>query len=152
MQHSSFSIKDLLSAFTDAAGGLFGIILGYFLPIRDIAYWLFIAFVIDMICGYWAAKKIDHERFSPKKVWNTTVMYMLAAIIIISLLYSWDKTFHQDTVPTYMLVGYAFGGLLIASIAKNLYKITNWSPLKMVKNVVTNLVKEKSGVEIPDEA
>lgn len=152
MTNSSFSFKDLLAAFTEAAAGLFGIILGYFLPIRDIAYWLFIVFIVDMICGYWAAKKVDNEKFSPKKVWNTTVMYMLAAIIIISLLYSWDKTFHQETVPTYMLVGWFFGGLLIISIAKNLYKISNWGPLKMVKNIVINLVKKQSGVEIPDEA
>lgn len=148
---NNFSFETLLKAFIDAIAGLFGIILGYFLPIQDIANFLFIVFIVDMLCGYWAARKIDKEKFSPKKVWNTTVLYMLAAFIIISLLFSWDKTFHQETVPTYMLAGWAFGGLLIASIMKNLYKITNWGVIKMIKNIITNRIEKETGIEIPKE-
>lgn len=145
-----FSFDDLTSFLWKLISGFIGVILGYFSPIKDIVHWLVLLFIVDMIFGYLAAKKLRQEKFSKKIVFSTTIPRMLASIILILLLYSWDLTFKQTYLATYNVAGWFIGGILIISVGKNLFSITNWRVIPLIGAVIQKRIEKETGVEIPD--
>lgn len=136
------------------ASGVLASILGYFLPIKDIVHLIIIFFIIDVVFGYLAArkgKKGEKERFSVKIIWNHTMPRLLISIIIILGAYSWDKTFEQDFVATYKLIGWFISGVLLFSIVENGYHITKWGILPRIGEMFKTKIKDKTGININNE-
>lgn len=156
MQDSLFnSFMDAITHyFSNAYGllvGLFASLIGYFLPVKDIVNVLLIFFFLDVIFGYWAARKLRKEPFSVKIIWGHTLPRMLISIVIITGAYMWDITYNQDIISTYKLIGWFISGVLLYSIAQNGYKITKWSVLPDMANMISDKVKERTGHEITVE-
>lgn len=147
----NFSFDDLTDFLWKMISGVFGVILGYFSPVKDIVHWLVLLFIVDMICGYLAARKLRQEKFSKKIVFSTTIPRMLASIVLILLLYSWDKTFRQEYLATYNVAGWFIGGILIVSVGKNLFSITKWKAIPLLGAIVKKRIEKETGVEIPGE-
>ena len=116
--------------------GILTAIFGYFIPIKDFVHLLIFLLIVDMLFGYWANKKIRGESFSMKKVWTVTFPRMAVGVILIISSYLWDVVYNQTTVETYRIIGWVLSGAVIVSIVQNGYKITQWSALNEVKNIL----------------
>lgn len=156
MQDSIFNslVDAIMHYFSNAYGvmtGLFASLIGYFLPVKDIVNVLLIFFFLDVIFGYWAARKLRKERFSVKIIWGHTLPRMLISIVIITGAFMWDKTYSQDLVSTYKLIGWFISGVLLYSIAQNGYKITKWSALPDMAGIIGEKVRDRTGHDVPKE-
>lgn len=146
----SLWIKEIFSDSLTVITGLFSSVVGYFLPMKDVLTVLAVFFVIDMLAGYWKNKKLYKERFSKRKVFETTVPRMIAVMTFIMMLFVWDVSFKQEYVSTYMVVGWFICGVLLFNIAKNFYLITRWKPFKDLGGFVQKQVEDRTGMEISD--
>lgn len=131
--------------------GIFTTILGYFLPVKDIVNLLLLFFILDVIFGFWAAKKLRKERFSVKIIWSHTIPRMLISIVLITGAYMWDKTYDQDVVSTYKVIGWFISGVLLYSIAENGYQITKWSIFPKLSGLIQSRVKDSTGMDIESD-
>ena len=111
-------------------------VIGYFSPVGNILLLLLVLFGIDVILGIWASKKLRKESFSMKKVFSTAIPRFIISAIIILITYAWDSVYSQDLVCTYKVAGWFISGLLIVSITKNGYQITNWSVFKSIERLI----------------
>lgn len=128
--------------------GLFASIIGYFIPVSDIVHLLIFFFILDVIFGYWAARKLRGERFSVKVIWNHTMPRMLISIVLITGAFMWDTTYKQEMVETYRIVGWFISGVLLFSIAENGYLITRWTVFSRVGSLLSKKIKDATGQEI----
>lgn len=131
--------------------GLLMTLLGYFLPVRDIVHLLIFFFILDVLFGFWAAKKLRKERFSVKIIWSHTIPRMLISIVLILGAYMWDSTYQQDFVSTYKVVGWFISGVLLYSIAENGYHITNWVIFPKLANLIGDKLKDKTGIDLKEK-
>lgn len=143
-----FSLSDIADWVWKTCCGTFSAILGYFLPIRDLVHLVILFFILDMLIGYWAARKLRGERFSTKIVWKTTFPRMLISLILILMAYLWDTTFHQVYLPTYNIIGWFISGILLFSIAKNGFKITKWQGFAGIENLFKKKIEEETGADL----
>ena len=118
-------------------------VIGYFSPVGNILLLLLVLFGIDVILGIWASKKLRKESFSMKKVFSTAIPRFIISAIIILITYAWDSVYSQDLVCTYKVAGWFISGLLIISITKNGYQITNWSVFKSIEKLVRKQVDKR---------
>jgi phage-related holin len=156
MEYSFFKsialwVQELASNVYAMFAGLIASILGYFFPIKDIAHLLVLFFILDVIFGYLAARKLRKERFSVKIIWNHTMPRMMISIVLILGAYMWDKTFQQNIVCTYKVIGWFISGVLLYSIAENGYHITKWSVFPNIGNLFKDKIKESTGLDINDK-
>jgi len=128
--------------------GAFCAILGYFLPIRDLVHLVILFFILDMLFGYWAARKLRGEKFSTKIVWRTTFPRLLISLVLILMAFLWDTTCHQQYLPTYNIIGWFISGILIFSIAKNGYKITKWNGFLGIEKIFEKKIEDETGANI----
>ncbi|HZK92853.1 MAG TPA: hypothetical protein VFC67_01495, partial [Prolixibacteraceae bacterium] len=56
-------------------------VLGYFTPVKNIVHLLLFFFLLDVIFGYLAAKKLRNETFNVKIIWNHTIPRMVISIV-----------------------------------------------------------------------
>lgn len=130
---------------------LFGVLMsvaGYFLPIKNIVHVVLFFFMIDVLFGFWAARKLRGERFSVKIIWNHTIPRMVLSIILILIAFIWDTTFNQGFISTYNLFGWFISGVLIYSIAENGYLITSWGVFNKIKGSFSDKIKSETGINI----
>ena len=130
--------------------GILAVFVGYFFPVADIVHLLLFFFLLDVLFGYLAAKKLRGERFSVKIIWTHTMPRMLIALVLILGSYMWDKTYQQELVSTYKLLGWFLSGLLLYSIAENGYKITHWYGFLNLKTLLKKKFEDESGTELQD--
>ena len=126
-------------------------VIGYFTPIKDVINVVVFFFVVDMWFGYRAAKKLRGESFSKTIIFNTTVPRLLYSVVILMLLFIWDTVFEQSYVSSYKLVGWFLTGVLIASILKNIYKITNWEVIPGIGTIIKDTIKKTTAVEVTEK-
>lgn len=131
--------------------GIFMIVVGYFLPIRNIVHVVFMFFILDILFGYWAARKLRNEKFSTRIVWQKTIPRMLISIVLIISAYLWDTTFNQEIISTYNLIGWFISGILLYSIGENGYKITAWKPFHDLSGFMHKKFEEETGIDIIEE-
>ena len=125
------------------AEGVAGVIIGYFLPILDVVMLLTVCFILDVLIGFWKAKKIDGEKFQSKKIWDKTVPRMTIAFTLILLTFMLDTIYYMETIKLHRVVGYFFSGIVIASIAQNGYALTKWGVFLEIEK----LIKRKTGID-----
>lgn len=128
--------------------GVLATAVGYFLPVKDIVHLVLFFFLLDILFGACAAKKLRKEKFSTKIIWNYTMPRILISLVLIITSYMWDTTFEQEWISTYKLIGWFICGILIYSIAKNGYKITKWNMLPMMGHMIEHKMEEVSGMEL----
>lgn len=145
---------DMINTFSDlshyimsAIAGILGSIFGYFMPVVDVVSLVFAFFILDMVIGYWAARKTRGEKFSTPKVWNTTVPRLLLSIIIILASFAWDEVFSQTVIQTHRSIGWFISGILLYSIIVNGYKITHW----VMFSGVADIIKDKLNIKEQDK-
>lgn len=144
------SFSDSMKAIWELLCGIAGIVLGYFLPIRDMVNFIVFLFLLDVFLGYLAAKKLRGEKFSTRIIWRTTMPRMLISLLLIALSFMWDTIFKQEFIQTYNLVSWFIAGVLIFSIAKNGYKISKWEVFASLSNLFQKKIKEQTGVDISE--
>lgn len=145
------AILDIVKNAYAVISGLFVSVLGYFLPIRDVVHLLVLFFILDVVFGYWAARKLRKERFSVNIIWTTTMPRMLLSLVLILGAFMWDKTYCQDIVSTYKIIGWFISGVLLFSIAENGYHITKWSVFPKIGMLFRNNIKERTGLDVKDQ-
>jgi hypothetical protein len=146
--HLIEALQQLCSNAYALLAGLFTSIIGYFMPVKDIVNLLLLFFILDVIFGFWAAKKLRNERFSVKIIWSHTIPRMLISIVLIIGAYMWDKTYNQDIVSTYKVIGWFISGVLLYSIAENGYLVTKWTVFPRLSEFLKSKVKENTGIEV----
>ena len=132
--------------------GTFMTILGYFIPIKDIFLLLVLFFVADAVCGFLAARKLHKAAFSQKKIWNTTVPRLGGSLVLIMLAFMWDDVYDQNTMHSYIVIGWFLSGILLAKIAYNLYHITKWDVFLGLGKYFTAKATENSGIQYQNSA
>lgn len=135
MEHFIRSIASYMS-------GVFTVIFGYFTPVKDIVHLLILFFILDVLIGYWASRKMNGSRFMVSIVWKHTIPRMILSIILIIGAYMWDNTYKQEFVSTYKIIGWFITGLLLYSIAENGYYITRWTIFKRIGKVIKKEVDD----------
>ncbi len=138
IEHTTSNIWSFLS-------GVIGSILAYFLPIKDIVNVMIFFFILDVIFGYWAARKLRGERFSAALIWSTTIPRMVLSIIVIMGTYIWENVYYEMGGNTYKMIGGFISGVLLVSIIQNGYKITEWNVFNQLIEIVKSklLIKNK---------
>lgn len=126
-------------------------VLGYFLPIKNIIHALAILFVMDVLFGYLKSKILYKKDFSKTLIFQTMVPRLVVTIILVMLTFMWDTEFEQTYISTPNLIGWFIGGVLIVSIAKNMYYITKWGPILEIIETVKGNVKNKTHMDIKDK-
>lgn len=123
-------------------------IAGYLSPVKDIAHMLIIFFILDVLWGWLADRKVNNASFKPSKVWNKTVPRMVLAIILLVACFMLDERTDQHWVSIYKVVGWFIASLLIISIARNGVTVTNWQPLSAIENIFKNKIEKQTGVKV----
>lgn len=131
--------------------GVIGSILAFFLPIKDIVNVMVFFFILDVIFGYWAARKLRGERFSAALIWNTTMPRMVLSIIVIMGTYIWENVYYGIGGNTYKMIGGFISGVLLVSIIQNGYKITEWSVFNQLIEIVKNKLPIKNKEDEEDK-
>jgi len=145
------SFPDMCKAIWEIIWGMLGVIIGYFLPIKDMVNFIVLLFIVDVAVGYWAARKIRSEKFSTRIIWKTTIPRMLLSVLIVVLAYSWDITFHQNYLETYNVTGWFISGILIFSIVKNAFKITKWEVFSNLTEIFKKKIEDQAGVDLDEK-
>ena len=145
------SITDMFDNVYATLCGLVLSVLGYFTPMKDIVLLLILFFILDVIFGFWAAKKLRGERFSVKIIWTHTIPRMLLSITLVLGAFMWDDVFKQDIVSIYRVVGWFIAGVLLYSIAENGYHITKWKLFPAIGEIVKGKMVDKTGVDIGEK-
>ncbi len=141
-----------LTDFYHFLGGVLMAVFGYLLPVRDLIAFVTLLFIFDVAFGYWKSRKLEKGKFQARIIWNKTMPRWLFSVIILILLFAWDKVHHQDFVKTYYVGGYFLSGTIIASIVENALKITGWSFFKGLGNIVKKNVETQTGEKIDGES
>lgn len=123
-------------------------VLGYFTPVKNIVHLLLFFFLLDVIFGYLAAKKLRNECFNVKIIWNHTIPRMVISIVAVFAAFMWDTTYGQDFVSSYKLIGWFISGILFISFLQNGFEITKWQVLSDIGNIVKNKIETKTGEPI----
>ena len=131
--------------------GFFFMVFGYFIPIREIVHVMVLFFILDVIFGFWAAKKLRKEKFSVKIIWKHTLPRMAISFVLILSAFMWDSTFDQNVIATYKIIGWFISGVLLFSIAQNGYKITKWAVFPQLLILVGRKVKDSTGLDVDVE-
>ncbi|HAQ19612.1 MAG TPA: hypothetical protein DCR40_10335 [Prolixibacteraceae bacterium] len=142
------TFPNLVKGIWELLCGILGTIIGYFLPIKDMVNFIVLLFFLDVLMGYWAARKLRGEKFSTRIVWRTTMPRMLISILLIMMAYMWDDVFNQSFLQTYNLIGWFIAGVLIFSIGKNGYKITKWQGFQGLENIFKKKIEKETGADI----
>lgn len=145
------ALHDMCNNGYSFTAGVFASAIGYLIPVRDIVHLLLLFFLLDVLFGYWAARKIRGERFSVQIIWNQTMPRMLISIVLIIGAFMWDSVYKQDFVSTYKIVGWFISGVLLYSIAENGYAITKWSVFPQLGNLFKNKVGEQTGLNVSSD-
>ena len=138
---------DIATVAQRTAEGFAGVLVGYFLPVLDVVLLLTVCFILDVLIGFWKAKKINGEKFQGKKIWDKTVPRMTIAFTLILLTFMLDTVYYMETVKLHRIVGYFFSGIVIASIAQNGYALTRWGIFLEIEK----LIKRKTGINENDK-
>lgn len=146
------AIVDMATNAYAVLSGLFVSALGYFLPVRDMVHLLILFFLLDVIFGYWAARKLRQERFKVSIIWTTTIPRMLLSLVLILGAFMWDKTYNQEFVSTYKIIGWFISGVLLYSIAENGYHITKWSVFPKLGQLFRSKVKDQTGLDVKESS
>lgn len=131
--------------------GLLASVIGYFLPIKNIVHLVLFFFLLDILFGYWAARMLRRERFSTRIIWQYTMPRILISLVLIISSFMWDTTFSQEYISTYKLIGWFICGILIYSVAKNGYKITNWEMFPLIGRLFADRVERETGINLEKE-
>ena len=128
--------------------GLFLAGLAYFANLKGAIHVMCIAFLLDLIFGYLASRKLKGERFSLSKafIMIERLFFSCAAIL---LLFAIDKETHQDYVQLYNIIAWLISGMLCYSILDNGDKLTGGKFLGAVKTFLGSKIKEQTGLN-PD--
>ncbi len=138
--------RSIISVFDNAyaiAAGFIASILGYFLPLKDIVHLMLLFFILDVIFGFWAAKKLRKEKFSVRIIWAHTIPRMILAVITVIMLFLWDNVFSQNLVSTYKIGGWFICGILVSSVVENGWKITRWLVFPKIRKLVEKEIKKE---------
>ena len=147
------TLSDWLRIAWGFVSGTFMAIIGYFLPVKNIVHLLLLFFFLDVIFGYWAARKVRGEQFSAKIIWQTTMPRMIISLVLIMGAYMWDDVFQQEMVCTYKVIGWFICGVLLANIVQNGYRITKWDMFLGLGQYFKIKIKDKINIETnPKEA
>lgn len=141
---------DWLKIFWSAITGTFMTAIGYFIPIQNIILVLMLFFAIDAFFGFLKAHKIDKEKFSQRKIWNTTVPRLGGSILLVMMAFIWDDVYKQSSVATYNALGWFLSGILLTKTAFNLYYLTEWDVFKEVGKYFGRKTSE-NGMEMPEQ-
>lgn len=141
-------IKSILESTCSFIFGVLMTVFGYFIPVKNIVHLILFFFFLDVIFGYWAARKLRNENFQVKIIWNHTIPRMLISIVVILAAYMWDTTFGQEFVSSYKIIGWFIAGVLLYSIAENGYSITSWSVFGRLKNALSKNIENETGINI----
>ena len=153
---SSFNLWDWLIA-------IFISLVGYLSPLKEIAHMMLFFFLVDVIYGWLADRKlnngeIDPEtrqiirvKFQPNKVWNKTVPRIILSIILLICAFMLDTNTDQEYVSIYKIGGWVISSLLIVSIAKNGYIVTKWEAIPFLGKMLQKKFNDQTGMEINDE-
>lgn len=120
-------------------------VIGYFIPVKNIVHLVLFFFLLDVIFGYWAARKLRNECFQVKIIWNHTIPRILISIVVILAAFMWDNTFGQEFVSSYKIIGWFIAGVLLYSVAENGYQITSWKVFSDIGSIVKKKVETETG-------
>lgn len=155
------ALKEMFSNVYLLAASLLSSFFGYFLQVKDITNLLIMLFIIDVLVGFWAARKLRNERFSVKIIWSHTIPRMVLSVLLIMIVYMWDKTYNHVILQMHDRVGWFISGMLIYSIAENAYQITKWSVFPKIISSIKDRVSmqinkspknQNDGIEIKKDS
>ena len=145
------AVSDFFSNFWAVLTGCITAIIGYFMPIFDIMWLIVFFFIIDVLFGYWAAKKLRGEMFSKTIIFKTTIPKMIVSFALVICAFMWDSVYKQDFVCTYRVIGWFISGIVFYSIAQNGYSVTKWEGFPLIALFLRKKIKETTGVDLKEK-
>ena len=145
------AVCDFFSNFWAVLTGCITAIIGYFMPIFDIMWLIVVFFIIDVLFGYWAAKKLRGEKFSKTIIFKTTIPKMIVSFALVICAFMWDSVYKQDFVSTYRVIGWFISGIVLYSIAQNGYSVTKWEGFPLIALFLKKKIKDTTGIDMEDK-
>ena len=127
--------------------GLFLAALAYFANLKGAIHVMWAAFVLDFIFGYITSRKLRKEKFSMNKAFIMLERMLIASAVIL-LLFAIDKETGQDYIHLYNIMAWLISGMLCYSFLDNGDKLTGGKFFGAIKTLLTNKIKEQTGVEL----
>lgn len=130
---------------------LFGIIIvliGYFLPIKNVVHVMSAAIMFDLFTGLWAAR-VKGKGWKSIKMWRTIYKLFISTIIIM-LLYAMDKEMGTPIIQMHKIAAWLITGFEIWSILENAAEISNLRIFIILRNFMQDKIEQQTGINIED--
>lgn len=134
----------------DFVSGVFFVFLSYFAELKGAFHVMFAAFLLDLVLGIWASKRIRKERFSMDKFF-VAILRMCISYSLVMLLYAMDKEMKQETVSLANITAWMVTGSLIYSAAKNGFQITSSKIFLKIMELINKKVQDNTGMDIEEQ-
>ena len=144
-------MKDKSLLISEKAFAAITTVLGYLSPIKHIAHMMLVFFIIDIYYGWRADRKKNGSKFKPSIVWEKSVPRMTLSIILLVGAFMLDTETNQTLISTYKLVGWFISALLLVSIARNGYIVTEWKVIKQLGILLQGKIKDKTGIDVNEK-
>jgi hypothetical protein len=124
-------------------------VLAYFSEVKGAIHVMWAAFILDLIIGIIASRRIRKEPFKMEKAFIAFSRMCIASLLIM-LLYAMDREMTQDFISMYKTTAWIISGFTAYSIAKNGFELTGSKLFLIIKSTIGKKVEENTGVNIED--
>jgi phage-related holin len=145
-------MNNFLNTLYDFIVAIFLTIIGYLLPLKNMAHLVLFFFFLDVIYGYLADRKQNGARFKTAIVWAKTVPRIILSIVLLIMAFMLDEVCSQEYIQTYKVVGWFICSLLFLSILKNGYIVTQWAAIPLIGKLIEKRIEKQTDTEIEETA
>lgn len=117
---------------------------GYFSPVKGVVHVMVAAIFLDLILGVFAALKRGIG-IKSHKLWRTGYK-LIISIALVLLTFSVDK--EMGFFEMHKLVAWVIVGFEVWSILESAGKITEHKAFRLLKKIMEDKIKEKTGVKL----
>lgn len=143
-------MNSFLNSICDFLAAIFLTIIGYLLPLKNMAHLVLFFFFLDIIYGWLADRKLNGSKFKPAIVWAKTVPRIVLTILLLIMAYLLDEVSGQEYIQTYKVVGWFICSLLFLSILKNGYTVTQWNAIPLIGKLIEKRIEKQTDTDISE--
>jgi len=143
-------MNNFFNTLCDFVAAVFLTIIGYLVPLKNMAHLVLFFFFMDVVYGYLADRKLNGARFKTAIVWAKTVPRIILTIILLIMAFLLDEVSGQQYVQTYKVVGWFICSLLFLSILKNGYIVTQWSAIPLIGKLIAKRIQKETDTDLQE--
>lgn len=118
---------------------------GYFSPLKGIVHVMIAAILFDLLLGVFVAWKTGRG-IKSKKLWRTGYK-LIIAVALVMLTFSMDTEI-KGFFEVHKILAWIITGFEVWSIVESAAKLTDHKAFRIIKKVMEDKVKDKTGIDL----